>query len=516
MASHDLLGPAERRRRAIRAPLLAVLACSAQAPAPPETGPVTHVRIDTELDVGTQALLRRAIARAAGDGDVLVIELDTPGGEVELMWRMANALLGASDEGVRTVAWVDDRALSAGALIALACDELYMRSHATIGSATPVTIGPMGLAPVSEDPDVKEKNYSHLRAEFRGIATRKGRAGVLAEAMVDPKVEVRLVLVDGERKLVSSAEWNDLRQRGAEVQFLRTIVDEETLLNLSGAEAVELQLADGLRESFAELLAKMGGDPADVVHLERSGAETVASFLYLIGPLLLVAGLVLAYLELKAPGFGLPGILAIACFAVLLFGRYLVGLADVPDLILITVGVALVAVEVFLLPGTVWIGLLGAACVVGGMIWSFAAAGSGFEYDLDQRILLEQAFAVLGSALLALVVVWGVARLLPRTPFYARLAVGPVAGETAFAGAMPEARDAHARLARAGATGRALTVLRPVGKVVLDADESLEFEARSEGPGIPAGARVRVVEAQASGRLVVEAIPPADPDPDRR
>jgi membrane-bound serine protease (ClpP class) len=475
----------------------------------PERGGVTHIRIDRALDVGTQALLHRAIAHAEKHGNSLLLEIDTPGGEIELMWQMANAIMDASDEGVRTVAWVNDRALSAGALIAIACDELTMRSHATIGSATPVTIGPTGMAPVSEDEDVKEKNYSHLRSEFRGVAVRKGRPPELAEAMIDRQIEVRLVRINGERRTIGGVEWYDLQRRGEELEFLRTVVPEGRLLNLSGVEAIEFGLADGLRESLDEVVGKLGLDPVDVVLLERSASEEAAGFLYLIGPLLLVAGLVLAYLELKAPGFGLPGALAIGCFAVMLFGRYLVGLADIPDLILMTVGVVLIAVEIFVLPGTVWVGLVGSLAVLGGLVWSLAAAGSGLQYALDRRILFDQAFGLVTASLIALMAVWALSRILPRTPLFHWLAVAPPEGERAQGAAMPEASGEHAKAARVGAKGRALTALRPVGKVVLDADASLEYEARSEGEEIPSDCRVRVIEVQASGRLLVgNASPP--------
>ncbi len=503
--------PVPEKRPAARPRLLAILLPLVLFPlllqGKTDFAGVTHLRIEGALDVGTQALLRRGIDHAEGAGNLLLIEIDTPGGEVDLMWRMANAIMDTSDEGVQTVAWVNDRALSAGSLLAMACDDLYMRSHATIGSATPVTIGPGGMAPVAEDPDVKEKSYSHLRAEFRGVAERKGRSWVLAEAMVDPQIEVMLASVDGARRPISGVERTDLQRTGADFEILGTIVPEGRLLNLSGKEAVEMRLADGTRESLDEVLGKLGFEAGDVTPLELSASEEVAGFLYLIGPLLLVAGLVLAFLELKAPGFGLPGILAIACFAVLLVGRYLVGLADIPDIILIAVGIVLIAVEILVMPGTIWLALTGGLCILGGIIWSLAAAGSGFTYALDRNILLDQALGVVLLSLVAMVCIWGLSKVLPRTPIYGWLAVAPSARMRAFAGSKPEASGDHARVARPGLPGRALTVLRPVGKVALDADASLEYEARSEGPKIPAEARIRVVEVEPSGRLVVEAVP---------
>jgi len=482
--------------------MLAALALSLLVSMPQSAAGVTRVRIDGALDVGTQALLRRAIDEAEERGDRLVLELDTPGGEIELMWQLANALLDASDAGIQTAAWVDDRALSAGALVALACERVYMRSHATIGSALPVSVGPGGLMPVAEDEEVREKLSSALRAEFRGVAERRGRPGILAEAMVDPELEVVEVRVEGELRLLSSGELDDLRERGTPHEFLRTVVARDELFNATGSEAVALGLADGLAESRDELWAKLGLSGARETVLVRARSESLASWLVALSPLLLIAGFVLMYLELKTPGFGLPGSLGLACFAIVLGGQYLVGLADIPHVILIAAGAALIAAELFLLPGTLWLGLAGALSIVGGLIWSFAGSRVGLDYALDRAIVIEESLRVFGSGFVALLVIWGLSRVLPYTPVLGRMVVGP--DTVGPAAAMPEAGGVHGRAAHVGGKGRALTALRPVGKVALDADATLEFEARAEGAEVARGARVRVVEVQPSGRLVVE------------
>jgi membrane-bound serine protease (ClpP class) len=470
------------------------------------------VRIEGELDVGTQALVKRAIDGARERGDRLVIALDTPGGDVELMWQIANALLDASEPrdsttpGVSTIAWVNDRALSAGALLALACERVYMRSHATIGSALPVAIGPGGLMPTSEDPAVREKISSHLRAEFRGVAEKRGRSGLLAEAMVDPDVGVFEVEEQGAKRLVSARELDDLRNRGQQPEE-RTIVDTGQLLNATGSEAVALGLADGLAEKIDELAAKLGLAGVVPNEVRRSRSEDLAAWLYRLSPLLLVAGFVLLYLELKTPGFGLPGALALVALGVVLFGRFMVGLADIPHVLLIAGGAALIALELFLVPGTVWPGVVGALAILLGLVWSFAGSRLGFEYELDRKILIEESFRVVGAGFLALLLIWGLSRVLPHTPVLSRMVL---AGEGSLSSsAMPETRGARAQLARVGASGKACTALRPVGKVVLDADPGLDFEARAEGAEIAAGARVRVVEVQPSGRLIVAPLAPA-------
>ena len=482
--------------------LLALAAVRSVEPSPAQEkvrgDGVTLVCIEGALDVGTQALLSRALREAEERGDRILLQLDTPGGEIELMWNLAVALLEASERGISSACWVDDQALSAGSLLAMACERLYLRAHGSIGSALPVTVGPAGLMPSSQDEEVREKLSSALRAEFRGVAERRGRPGLLAEAMVDPKIEVVEVRLDGELRLISSVDYEDLRMRGDEVRFERTVCAEGELFNATGREAVELGLADGLAESLQEVIGKMGVGSVTPSEVLRTRSEDLAGLLYALTPLLLIAAFVFGFLELKVPGFGIPGILSIVCIGVLLFGRYLVGLADVPHIVLITIGVGLIATELFLMPGTIWVGLSGALFCLGGLIWSLAGRSTGFEYGLDRKILVDESFRVVASGFVSLLLMWGVSRLLPNTPLLNRVVLR--AGERV----VPTQRDREGEgLPEAGAVGRARTRLRPAGKVVLDGDPTVEFEARSDGRELAIGERVRVVEALPDGRLVV-------------
>ncbi len=473
----------------------------------PGSGGVTHVKVEGTLDVGTQALLSRALREAGERGDRLLLELDTPGGEIELMWNLAGALLDASDDGIPTVCWVHDRALSAGALLAMSCERLYMRAHGSIGSALPVTVGPSGLMPSSQDEQVREKLSSALRSEFRGIAERRGRPGLLAEAMVDPDVEVVEVRIDGEVRLISSIEYEDLRQRGDEVRFERTVCARGDLFNATGREAVELGLADGLAQSLEEVIGKMGVGAVTPSEIQRTRSEDLAGLLYSLTPLLLIAAFVFAFLELKVPGFGIPGVVSIVCIVTLLFGRYLVGLADVPHIVLIAIGVSLIATELFLMPGTIWVGLSGAAFCLGGLVWSLAGRSTGFEYGLDRKILFDESFRMLLSGFVALLLMWAFSRVLPKTPGLNKLVLAP-----SKRGIPSHADREREGLPDVGSRGMARTRLRPAGKVVLDGHEGAEFEARSDGREIAIGERIRVVEAMQDGRLVV-APDPTPPDP---
>jgi membrane-bound serine protease (ClpP class) len=485
--------------RLIRVASLVLLAASARA------GEIVHVRLEQELDRGMLPQLARAVRAARADKDsTLVIELDTPGGAIDLMWDLSKQIREAADGGVRTVAWVHRHADSAGVLLAISCERVYMSRDASIGSALPVTVGPGGLAPVSEDKDVREKVTSAMRGDFRAMAEKNGRPPALAEAMVDPEARVYQIRREGELVLVSGNEWDDLRGKPGTPDLVATIAGPGQILNLSATRAVELRFADGVADTLEELAEKAGASSANALEVPRASSDDLVRWLDLFGPLLLIAGLVLAYIEMKIPGFGLPGILAIACFAVLLVGRYLAGLADVPHIVAIVLGIGLIAGELFIWPGSLWMGITGFVLFVGGLILSGLGPGLSFESAFDRQRLFSASGSFLIDAAISVALMLVLSRYLPHTPVLRRLVLVP--GESgAGGGAMPESGGRHGELARVGALGRALSPLRPVGKVALDADTSIEFEARSSGALLESGARVRVVEVS-SARLVVEEV----------
>jgi membrane-bound serine protease (ClpP class) len=470
---------------------------------PAGAGQLIHVRLEGELDRGMLPQLARAVRAAkAEENSTLVVELDTPGGAIDMMWDLSKQIREAADKGVRTVAWVHRHADSAGVLLAISCERVYMSRDGSIGSALPVTVGPGGLAPVSEDQAVREKITSAMRGDFRAMAERNGRPPALAEAMVDPDARVYQIRREGELLLVSGTEWDDLRAKPGVPELVATIAGPGQILNLSATRAVELRFADGVAETLEEVAQKAGASAGTAVAIERARSDDIVRWLDLFGPLLLVAGLVLAYAELKAPGFGVPGILALVCFALLLTGRYLAGLADVPHIVAIVLGLLLIAGEILIWPGSLWMGIAGFVLLVGGLVLSGLGPGFSLESGFDRQRLFSASGSFLVNGAIAVALMLVLSRYLPQTPVLRRLVLVP--GDTgAGGGANPESAGRHAELARVGALGRALSPLRPVGKVALDADPSLEYEARSSGALLERGARVRVVEVS-SARLVVE------------
>jgi membrane-bound serine protease (ClpP class) len=485
--------------------LLATLAGCSEAPAPQAKDAPTavHVRLEGELGVGNMALLERGLRTAqAGGQQLIVVEIDTPGGRIDYAIAISRQLAAAQEDGLRTVAWVNPAATSAGALVTLACERVYIASTGTIGAALPVLPTPTGIIAVPGEEG--EKISSILRGEFRAHAESNGRSKALAEAMVDPEIEVRQVRIDGEQRIITGTDWDDLTQRDEQPELLRTLVRRGELLSLISSEAIELGMADGRADDLAEVLAREGFDIGTAESLQMSRSETLLAKLTEYTMVLLAVGVMFGYIEFKTPGFGVAGILGLTCLGIVLVGRYMVGLAEVPHIVMVTVGAVLICVELFLLPGTLWIGLLGAISVMSGLWLSEFGPGFSFTNPYDQSRALDAAFELGLVALVALIGIWILSYFLPDTPVLRALVQAPSdEGASSFGGGLPPTGAELARVMRTGAEGVALTDLRPVGKVRLDDATDHEFEATAEGPAIEIGDRVRVTAAR-SGRLTVE------------
>jgi len=381
----------------------------------------------------------------------------------------------------------------------MACDRVLVRTQGTIGAAAPVMIGPGGAGGI-EDPTMKEKVTSAVRSSFRAWAESHGRPPALAEAMVDDEVGVKEVTWDGVKRLLTQNEYDDALADGAEMSDVRTVVERGKLATFSGTQAVEFGLADAIADTLEEVLEDMRAGGTTL--LERARSEELSALLHSLRFLLLLGGLVGAYLELKMPGFGIPGILSITCFAVFLFGQYTVGLADVPHIVMVGAGLALLAVEIFLAPGTLWFGIAGALLLVSGVVLTIGGSTWDLDYALDRRIAFDAIFALALWSTAAVFIAWGLARMIPYTPGVSWMVLKPSGGPATGEG-VAETRTLDEKHAMIGAVGQAITDLRPVGRITLDREPGEDFEARTLGTALDSGARVRVIEVQ-SGRLVVE------------
>ena len=413
------------------------------------------------IDLGLAPFTERVLQGAAKAGArAVILEISTPGGRVDAAIQMRDALLRSP---VRTVAFVDREAFSAGALIALAADLLYMAPGAVIGAATPVGASGEKLG---------EKHVSAIRKLFRATAEARGKPPELAEAMVDEDVEVAGVIAKGK------------------------------LLTLTTREALSLKVADGEAADLKDLLGKLGLERTVLVQSTPSLAERFVRFLTnpVVASLLLTVGFLGLLAELYTPGLGIAGGLGVTALALHFGGHYLVGLAGWEEALLILGGFALLAIEVFVLPGFGVAGVLGSLSLLAGLYLTFLGS---FPTPED----LRRAGGSLGASVV-LVLAGGLALtfLLPRTPLWARISLKRRLTEEAPLGGSEGGL--------LGQEGVAVTDLRPSGKVRFG---ECPVDVVSEGEFIPKDTPVRVVSATRY-RVVVKPGDPEEngPDPSKK
>jgi membrane-bound serine protease (ClpP class) len=412
------------------------------------------VPVEGIIDLGLAPFIKRVTDQAASDGAAaVVLEINTFGGRVDAAVLIRDALL---ESKVPTVAFINKRAISAGALIALASEKIYMTDGATVGAALPVQGGSPGSAPQP----VEEKTISYLRKEFSATAEARGRPTRLAEAMVDPDVEIAGVIAKGK------------------------------LLTLTTDEAIEQKLIDGKVADLEQMLGTLGLSGAELRTAEESWAETIVRFLTnpVVSSLLITVGLLGVITEIRTPGFGWPGSIGLASLGLFFWGHWLVQLAGYEELLLFGLGVLLLAVEVFAFPGFGVIGALGVVSLLAGLALSLLGPGStaGVIVSVLTRLVMSLLVAVLAA--LALL------RFLPRTPFGRKLVLET--GMTAEQGYVSAPEDEVNLL---GLSGVAVSPLHPSG---LASIEGRRIDVVSEGEYIDAGEPIVVIRVDGN-RVVV-------------
>lgn len=451
--------------RVLAAAAVALLA-NGTAPSARAADTYVHVRLDGMVDLGMAPLVARAaeLARESG-AQGLFVEVDTLGGRVDAALRIRDALLNA---GVPTTCWVNDRAISAGALICLAADTIDMSPGSTIGAATPVTTGGDG-----EVTAAGEKMTSYLRKEFAATAEARQRRRDLAEAMVDRDVEIPDVIEPGK------------------------------LLTLTTEEAVTLGFAERSSADLDAALEAAGLAGLQRLSVRMTWAEEIARAIShpVVAGMLMTLGFLGLLFELKSPGWGVPGTVGLAALGLFFAGHHVVQLAGWEDVLLVGLGLVLIAVEVFVIPGFGVAGIAGIFALLAGLVLAMI----GRDWEAAAALgMLGSALYTLSAAIVASAAVGVVlGRLLPRTPFVRRTLI--------LSDTLEEATPAGGDDAGlVGRIGTARTVLRPAGSVIVDGQR---HDAVSEGDVVAAGTHVEVLGFRGRS-LVVRARPDlADENP---
>ncbi|MGZ9818727.1 NfeD family protein [Peribacillus simplex] len=406
---------------------------------------VYHVPIEETVEKGLSAFLERALTTAeAADADLVVFEVNTPGGAVDAAGEIAKLL---SDSPIKTVAYVNNRALSAGAYISLSADEIYMVPSATMGSAA--VIDSTGNA-------ASKKAQSYWLAAMKTAAEQNGRDPIYAQAMADVDI--------------------DLPEYGAE---------KGKLLTFTAEQAKKAGYSEGTVSGKAELYSILGVEDADIRSIEESFPEKLARFLTnpIVVPILLTIAGIGIVMELFSPGFGIPGVIGITSLVLFFYGHLVAGITGYESLAMFIIGVILVLVE-FFIPGGI-IGLLGFTAIVGSL---FLATGDPVHMTISLLIAVTVSILVF----ILLVKVFG-----KQMKFFRKMILTDATKTEQGYVSNPN------RLDLLGVEGKALTDLRPSGTALVKEER---VDVVTEGSFISKGSSIVIIKVEGS-RVVVREIP---------
>jgi membrane-bound serine protease (ClpP class) len=440
------------------------------------------IPVSGPIDSAQTAFVRRVSAEAREKRPRLVIvEIDTPGGDVLSTLAIVDELLALKRAGIETVAFIRSipgsttagSAFSAGSFVAIACRRIYMAPATVIGAAQPISQTPEGVQAADA------KTVSALKKKVAAVAQENGYPVELVIAMVDPDYQVYAVPQNGTFRFVTEFAPKSIR-----------ITKSGEPLTLTVHEAVRYGLARHA-ESRDDILRSEGIDAAVIRAAEFSWSEKFVAFVTtpLVAMLLLLIGLAALYTEFQTPGFGAAGMVAIFCLGLLMFGHHLAGLANAPELLLVLLGAVLLSIEFVLIPGFGVAGILGGACILVGLILAFVPFSVPDFGDVIHVSALIQAagrvvVAALGSVALFLLLL----RFLPHVPIASRLVLQTSLSDVEAPPGPP-----------VGAKGEALTPLMPGGKANIGGSV---LDVVTEGEFVATGKRIKIVAIEGT-RIVV-------------
>lgn len=419
-------------------------------------------------------LIRRGVKQAMeAKADALILDMETNGGALDATEEIIEAL--EKFEGL-TATYVNRKAFSAGAFISVATQRIYMAPQSVIGAAAPILMGPGGGVEAMPE-TVEAKMTSGVSALVRTSAEKNGHNIEVIEGMINKNKEVKI----DDEVINEKGEILTLTNVQAEKKYGP---DEKPLLSL------------GTVSSVNELIPLLGLAGARVIRIEPTGAERLASWLTAMGPLLLLLGIIGTYLEMKTPGFGIPGIVGAVSFVLYFIGGYIAGLSGLEWTVVFVIGLGLFILELFVFPGTLFIGLIGGAMMLAALVMAMVDVYPGMPAIPSFGLLRDSLFNVLLVSAGALILILMLSRFLLKTPIFNRLVT------VSASGAGSDLRPAEEQASCIGAVGMTVSPLRPGGKAQFG---EAVLDVISHGEMIPRSTKVRVVGF--SGREpVVEAV----------
>jgi len=388
------------------------------------------------IDPGLSNFIQRGIREAEGNkAHAIVFEINTPGGLIDASIQISESIL---DTKIPTIALVKNEAVSAGVLITISCDKVFMIYGSTIGAAEPRP--------------KEEKIVSYWTSKLEGVAERKGRNKEIIAAMADADIEIPGVIEKGK------------------------------LLSLTASQAKEHNIADELVDSRKEMLENMDLEDKNIIELTPSLAEKLAGLVTnpYISPLLLTIGFVGIITEILTLGFGLPGAVGIISLALYFGGHMLAGLAGFEALAFFLVGIVLLIIEAFI-PGFGVFGILG----ISGIIASILAAST----SIHQAII-----SIIVSFVGSIIILYLIFRYITKITFLDKIILTMKQEKDLGYKVSDQNLDAIV-----GHIGKTVTPLRPSGIIVV---ENMRLDAITEGEFVESNKKVKIIKTEGSKVVV--------------
>ncbi len=377
--------------------------------------------------------------------DWIIVHMDTYGGQVDFADSIRSKLLRTN---IPSVVFVDRNAASAGALISLACDSIYMAPGSSIGAATVVT---------ETHEAAPDKYQSYFRGIMRATASHNGRNPAIAEKMVDQNLQLDSISPKGQ------------------------------VITFSPEEAIKYGYCEGIKNSLQEVAEAIGITNPKFTEYQSDTVDTIIEFL--VNPtvasilmLIIFWGIIL---EVKMPGFGVPGIAAILAIFLFFAPHYIHGVANQWEILLFLLGLVLIALEVFVIPGFGAAGVLGIIFVFAGLIGAMVP-NNGFDFShVEKNDILLSSSIVLGGLAVSIFLA-----VIAAKYFLTAKRAHPLVDDDTQQASEGYVAVRHMLMQMVGKEGIAVTDLKPSGFIEVEGNR---IDAEAEGGFIPRDSRVRVM-----------------------
>jgi membrane-bound serine protease (ClpP class) len=405
-----------------------------------ETDEVYLVSIKGTIDLGLSSYVKRALEEAVlNKAKAVILEIDTFGGRVDAATQIRDKIMSLN---IPSVAYIKNRAWSAGALIALSAEYILIDKSASIGAAEPRP--------------ADEKNISALRAEFTSTASSRGRSEDIAAAMVDKDVEIN------------------------------GIIEKSKILTLNAEQAIKLNFVDGIYSNIEEVLNFLNLKDAKIVYIYPNWAENISRFVTnpVVSSLLLSIGFLGLIIEFWTLGWGIAGSIGIISLSLFFGGHIIVGLAGFETIILFAIGLLLLLAEIFFIPGFGLAGIGGIAAILASIFLTF-----GNIIQATYSILIALSISVIGFFLLI--------KYIPSTRTWRKFVLSTE--QKKELGYTVGTKDLKRLI---GNKGIAITALRPSGIAEVNGKK---LNVLTRGEYVDANTKIKIISVEGN-KIVVEAI----------